>query len=337
MKCIVLAQKDHPSWKEEDEYRGIPIQRFNFNAILETRDVKKIGPIKEYLDWAANVFQPDIVYLNTLFWGSAFVFLLFRRLFQIPVILTIHAPYFEEGIPPLMEQICREADWICCGSKWGSSVMEKRLPSMRERFKTIYYGISWPKEEPAPPPFSPPTLLLLGRLSVEKGFDVAIEAFSLLKKSGSPALLLIVGDGPYRPALETLVAELNLTPFVRFAGAVLNADIPLFLNRASFVVIPSHFEAFGLVAVESMQMGRAVIASNVGGLPEIVSDPERGVLVPPRNPVALYRAMASFLDQPQEIVNRGVRAREWIRERFTLTENLDQYEALFEEAILCSR
>lgn len=337
-QCMVVAQKYHLNWEDKEFYQGIPIKKFPFNEMIKNRDLKSLRPIKESLEEIAKEFQPDILYLNTLGNGSAFVFLLFHKIFRASTVLTVHSPYFEEDVygnkvPLLVEQICSQVDQICCASKWGLSIMEKFLPLHKEKMKMIYYGISGPSIQPVSLPFSPPVILLLGRLSSEKGFEVGIEAFSLLRKSGSNAKLIIAGEGDERPFLEHLIDKLGLREVTQFTGGLTRDEVYAAINRSTFVVMPSHFEGFGLVALEAMQMGRAVIASDVGGLPEIVSHGERGLLVPRQNPVALCLAMQDLLDVPEETVQMGKRAREWALKTYLLKENVDQYEALFEECL----
>ena len=255
----------------------------------------------------------------------------------MPVIITVHAPYYPEGIPPLVEQICDSVDWIYCASNWGLSAMEKVLPQHKNKMGMIYYGLSLPTLEPTPLPFSPPTVLLLGRLSSEKGFEIGIEAFSLLKKSGSNARLLIAGEGDERPFLEYLVNRLDVRAYTQFTGNIPRQDEGVYsvINQSTFVVMPSNFEAFGLVALESMRMGRPVIASNVGGLPEIVLDNERGLLVPPNDPIAFFEAMKKLLDHPKSTLEMGIKARTWGTKTFLLQENLDRYERLFQDSHSC--
>ncbi len=330
--CSVLAHQDRPSWQEDETYKGISIKRFNFNEILE-KELKNIRPMKEHLEWIVREFQPDIVYLNALWGGGAFIFLLFRSMLRMPVVATVHAPYYGDAIPPLVKQICSQIDRICCGSKWGFSVMERLIPSLKSRLRQIYYGISVPEIPPSPLPFSPPIILALGRLVAEKGFDTAIVAFSHLKKRGSNAQLIVAGSGPERPALENLIERLGLGESVQFTGQVTIDEVPSLINRATFVVMPSYLEAFGLVALESMRMQRPVIASNVGGLPEIVSDRETGLLVPPKDPIALCKAMEVLLGQPGELTKMGIRARKWAMETYLLEKNVTQYEELFGELI----
>lgn len=334
-RCLVLVERDHPGMKEEELFRGISIRRCEFNAIVKNRELKKMGAIRQLLQEIADDFDPDILYLNTLNNGSAFAFLLFHKLFRAAKIVTVHAPYYEHFIPPLVLQICEQVDWVCCASRWGREVMKRLLPPLKNPLKEISYGLSMPNISPSPIPFSPPIILLLGRLSSEKGFETAIAAFDLLKQNGSNALLWIAGSGPERPFLEHLVKQARLEYAVRFTGEILRDGdrVAEMINQATFVVMTSYLEAFGLVALEAMQMGRPVIASNVGGLPEIVAPGQRGLLVPPRDPQSLFQAMQRLLENPEEILQMGKCARQWALQNYRLEDHIHHYEELFKECL----
>lgn len=330
--CIVVAQRDHSGMKEEEIYEGILIRRFDFNSIIKSRELKLLHSIKEYLDWVVNEFQPDAIYLNTLGNGSAFVFLLFRKLFQMLTVATVHAPYYGEALPSLVEQICLSVDQVCCASKWGYREMSRLLPTIQHKLKMIPYGLSLPSLQPSLLVF--PVILFLGRLSSEKGFEVGLEAFALLRSRGIKAQLIITGEGDERPFLEALVQKLGMGNFVEFTGGILRDNEAVFslINRAAFVVMPSHFEAFGLVALESMRMGRPVIASDVGGLPEIVSDRETGLLVPEGSVSLFASAMQTLLEHTRKTIEMGARARKWAMNSYLLEDNVRQYESLFYES-----
>jgi glycogen(starch) synthase len=211
--------------------------------------------------------------------------------------------------------------------------MKKFLPWHKDKFRVVHVGISTPKIKASPLCFSPPIILLLGRLSSEKGFDTAIQAFSLLKNKGSKAELLIAGEGAERPYLEHLVNKLELTNSTKFTGRLSreNNEIYSAIDRATFVVMPSHFEAFGLVALEAMQMKRPVIASNVGGLPEFISNGKTGLLVSSRDPTAFFQAMQNLLENPKKTITMGENARKSVIGKFTIEQNIIEYEALFEK------
>ncbi|MGH9165917.1 MAG: glycosyltransferase, partial [Acidimicrobiales bacterium] len=126
---------------------------------------------------------------------------------------------------------------------------------------------------PSPPPSDGP-VLAVGRLVPEKGFDVLIRAAAI---AGKP--VVIVGDGDQRAALEALAAETEAD--VTFAGSVAPAALADHYRAARLVAVPSRREGFGLVAAEAAAAGRAVVASAVGGLVDVVQPGGNGVLVAP--------------------------------------------------------
>ena len=95
---------------------------------------------------------------------------------------------------------------------------------------------------------------------------------------------------------------MGLNNSVRFTGELSRKEVPLVINQATFVVMNSLIEAFGLVAVESMQMQRPVIASAVGGLIEVISDRKTGLLIPPQDSLALCLAMQELINCPEQTI-----------------------------------
>lgn len=326
--CLVLTPKGDPDEKDEEIYKGISIRRFDFKSILFNLG-GSFSSVRSYLDWVLKSFQPDIVHLNTCLGESAIMFSMLRNIFSIPVILTMHAPHFGGKMLSIVKKICNQADQICCVSQWVLREIGELIPEIKNKLNLIYNGLPLFKVAPTPLSFFPPIILLIGRLSPEKGFKSAIEAFSLFKKEEPSAKLLIAGDGIEYEALLKQVNELQLENEVEFIGRLNREEIPHTINRASLVVIPSYFESFGLAALEAMQMGRPVIASNVGGLPEIVSSPEVGSLVPPKNPDALYKAIRDVFLQPERAKQMGEKGRKIATEYFTIDQNVTRYEALY--------
>lgn len=332
-QCLVIAQKEFPAVKDEEIYQGIPIHRFDFKGVILNRGIVTFGSVKKSLEELLSKFRPDIVHVNTCIGPGVIVFSMLRSLFLAPVVLTIHSPHYGNGVFLTVGRICSQADRIGCVSKWVIHETEKHLPQIKEKLRLIYNGLPLFEIPPTPLCFSPPVLLILGRLAPEKGFKSAIEAVSLLRKNGCLAKLIIAGDGIDRPALHCLVKELGLDDAVEFTGSLQRDEIPHVINRASLVLIPSYFESFGLVALEAMQMGRPVIASNIGGLPEIITDSGLGCLVPPKDPEALRRAIQDLLNQPQKAIAMGKRARQYAMENFTMRQNATHYEQLYRELV----
>jgi D-inositol-3-phosphate glycosyltransferase len=148
--------------------------------------------------------------------------------------------------------------------------------------------------------------LFVGRIEPLKGIDTIIQATRLLCDQ-NPALadeltVAIVGGSPWVAQLDTEMArlqamrtELGLERTVRFVGARQQSVLPDFYSAADVVLMPSHYESFGMVGLEAMSCGAPVIAANVGGLAHLVKDGKTGFLVPPRAPGALAERMNLLL------------------------------------------
>ncbi len=255
-----------------------------------------------------------------------------KSAFQVPIVLTVHAPFFYEATEsPLISQVISSAHAVACVSNWVLQELEKQVPAAKSKCKLIYNGLSLPALAPSLPKFTPPIFLLLGRFTSEKGFATAIDAFALLKKRGSSARLWIAGAGEDLPSLERLASTLELGEEARFIGEVKREDVPALISQVTCVLVPSYFETFGLVILEAMQMQRSVIASRVGGIPEVLLDQETGLLVPPQDPTALAYAMEKLLAQPEEMIQMGIKGRKRAMENFTLDKNGSEYETIYKE------
>jgi len=159
----------------------------------------------------------------------------------------------------------------------------------------------------------PPEVLYAGRLSKEKGVLELVEA--------SPGLnLVVVGDGPLRAQV----------PQAR--GFVPNDELQRLYARAAVVVCPSRREGFGMSCLEAMAQGRPVVASDVGGLKDLVVHGETGLLVPPGDPVALRAAIVQLLGDRDLRGRLGTAARERVRERFSWKTVTDATVAAYHDA-----
>jgi N-acetyl-alpha-D-glucosaminyl L-malate synthase BshA len=153
----------------------------------------------------------------------------------------------------------------------------------------------------------------------------AVRALAQVRASHN-ALLVLIGDGPERRAVETLVGELGLAAYVRFLG--LMPRVSELLARADLFLLPSQTESFGLAALEALASGVPVVASAVGGLPEVVRDGVTGVLVPPAQPGELARAISALLGDEARRSAMARAARTDALERFAPEPAIDRYERL---------
>lgn len=168
----------------------------------------------------------------------------------------------------------------------------RRLGIPPSRLHVIPNGIH--VAERAAPPRTPASgctrLLYLGRLSAEKDPANLLRAVSELAKGGLPVQLTMAGDGPHRPAVERLIADLGLQPVVRLAGFV--ADVMPLLAASDILVNPSRTECMPNSVLEAMWAGVPVVATDVGGVSEMIRDEVDGLLCRPCDPSALARKVA---------------------------------------------
>jgi glycosyltransferase involved in cell wall biosynthesis len=175
-----------------------------------------------------------------------------------------------------------------------------------------------------------PTILLLGRISKEKGHAVLLEALRILRARRLYPIAIFAGDGPLEGELKATCDATGLSAQVRFLGY--RTDVPTLFAAANLVVLPSFSEGLPLVAIEALAAARALVATNVDGIPEIVRDNETGLLVPPNDPAALAEAIARVL-QDAALANRlGTRGRVFAEANFDvrvqIERTMEQYREL---------
>lgn len=174
---------------------------------------------------------------------------------------------------------------------------------------------------------SAPLVGIVARLHPVKGHRFFLEAAREVLQQRPDVRFLIVGDGPLRPSLEELAAQLGIAGQVTFTGFV--EDIPSIMSELQLLVISSLWEGFGLTAVEAMALGVPVVSSEAGGLPEVILHGETGLLVPPANSTALARGIIWMMDHPEAVVEMTKRAGAAVRENFTAAAMARRTEELY--------
>lgn len=180
----------------------------------------------------------------------------------------------------------------------------------------------------APPSPVRGRVLFLGRLAPQKRPDVALRAFARLRELVPDATLDFVGDGSLRPELDRLAASLGVGDAVRFLGT--RGDVPALLAGASCFVLTSDYEGCPLTVLEAMAAGVPVVATAVGGVPELVSE-RTGVLVPAADIEATAHALAGVLGDEPSARRLGDAAREEARSRFSVDRMVAETLALYDE------
>ena len=139
-------------------------------------------------------------------------------------------------------------------------------------------------------------IMFIGRLHPVKGLEYLIKAMELLKDKNKNAGLVLVGSGEEKEYLEILSRELDLEKDIRFLGSVTSEEIPHFMMASDVFVLPSLSEGFPNVILEAMACGLPIVATKVGGLPEIIEDSENGFLIAPKNPRQIAEKILLLLE-----------------------------------------
>jgi glycosyltransferase involved in cell wall biosynthesis len=176
---------------------------------------------------------------------------------------------------------------------------------------------------------------VIARLEPEKGHPTLIDAWPQVLAAVPKARLLIVGEGSRREALEEQVATLGLEGFVIFTGR--RDDVPAVTAALDVAVLPSYREAQGLSILEAMALSRPVVASNVGGIPEMVEDGRTGLLVPPHDSGALAAAVTRLLQDHPYADLLGRAGHDLVHERFCVELMVRAVESIYDEAVVEER
>jgi len=303
-------------------------------------------------------YKPDVVQLHTMFELSPSVFLALKK---VPTVLTIHGP--EAFTPSLLmwylptrvfkdhshhrEQLTfegllhyfyhrylttslyrvgmRNID-VVVASHYMQKLMEKDGISTT----CIPHGIPLLDEKPLP---DNETIAFAGRLEKFKGVDNLLRAMPDILRERPKARLLIAGDGSYRKEFEKIAHELKIIDNVEFLGHLSGAEVRSLYEKSVMLVVPSIWpEAFGKVGIEAMSVGRPVIASNVGGVSDWLTDGETGYLVPPGQPEALSKVVIELLSDRKKLERMAIAARKR-SEDFSLDRYTDRMIEFYEKVI----
>lgn len=324
------GERDLPA---HDDFQGIPAHRLRFEEALSSRDPARIAGMRGQVMDVLRTFRPDLVHLH-LTDASVLFHLLTRTAHPCPMLLSLRVTLEGElnRAESLLFKALSAADWITANSAAVLAGLHEQLPATASRSSVVLNALDPSPLAPTPLPFSPPVLLLLGRVVRDKGFDLALEALPAILRRHPQARLVVAGAGPALPELQALSRSAGLEEQVRFLGWVEPEQVAALINTATLVLVPSRWrEAFGLVALQAASQARPVVAARVGGLPEVVADGETGLLVPKEEPAALAEAVLRLLAEPELAIRLGEQGRRRASERFGWETHLDAFSRLYRQ------
>ncbi|HXY65271.1 MAG TPA: glycosyltransferase family 4 protein [Mycobacterium sp.] len=272
-------------------------------------------------------WRPDVVHAHD--WLVAHPAVALSEFYDVPIVSTIHATEagrhsgwvsgsLSRQVHAVESWLVRESDsLITCSASMCDEITDLFGPGLAE-ITVIRNGI-----DAARWPFAsrrrrsgPAELLFVGRLEYEKGVHDAIAALPRIRRAHPGTTLTIAGEGTQQSWLVEQARKHRVLKATRFVGRLDHDELLAALHRADAAVLPSHYEPFGLVALEAAAAGTPLVTTNIGGLGEAVINGETGMSCPPRDVTRLAKAVGAVLDDPAAAARRARAARERLTSDF---------------------
>jgi glycosyltransferase involved in cell wall biosynthesis len=346
-----------------DELEGVQIRRFrldlpddlNYGKVAQSKvgwlgRLKRLTAMKTYLTGqyraileASREFKPDVLHGHWAIPTGPAIVAAARRL-RVPSFITMHGGdvYVNEAegynfptrwyVRPILKWTLRNATGLTAIS---DDCIEHALRAGAERdhISLIMNGADLRRFSPvadAPRPFGPKMIFACRQLFPRKGIRFLISAAAQLRARHPELQLLIAGDGFERPELEKQAADLGIGAVTKFLGWTANADLPQYFRACAVSVIPSLEEGFGIPAAEAMGCEVPVVASDAGGLPEVVDNGVTGLVVPKGDAAALAQAIDKLLSDPELSHRMGKAGRVRALARFDWARSAEKFVELYQ-------
>jgi glycosyltransferase involved in cell wall biosynthesis len=326
-----------------------------FAAALEARDiaVDRVAEVDSRWDWRGMLgtwrglrrAKPDVLHVHHV-WPAADRYLAsLASAAGVPHLVVTEHIVGQSHSPAqrtLKRRELEAADVVTtvCGAVADALVAD--LGVARDRLRVVPNGADLPDEDVEWPIARGlraeigasglrPLWVCAGRLEEQKGQDVLIDALAEVRRRGLEFYAVFAGDGELRDALEKRAATRGLDPLVRFVGQV--EELGPLLLAADAVVMPSRWEGLPLTLLEALARARPVIATAVGGVPEVVEDGVEGRLVPAGDATALANALEDFHRRPDVAQRLGREGARRVREAYTWERVVESFEAVYDEVL----
>jgi glycosyltransferase involved in cell wall biosynthesis len=310
----------------------IPAHRVSFFE-RPKRSLTSLLSLGREIGRQVDAFEPDIIHAHSTFAGAVTRLMYGWRKKRPAIVYCPHGWVFDVRASSWKQRLMERAERLMSGlcdivvaiSEY-EAIQGRRIGIGNDRIRVVLNGLRLIAPEAVPAKWQDDRLkiLFVGRLDLQKGFDVLVE--SILPLSEKVALR-VIGEAVLTDGTRPAMAFRN----IEYLGWQNESQIQGHLAVADVVVMPSRWEGFGLVAIEAMRAGRAVIASRVGGLPEVVVDGETGILIPPDDAAALRAALLSY--EREALARFGVNGRRYFEERFTIERTHSVVMSLYREVV----
>ena len=314
--------------------RGIPFypNLYLYNGLNPFKGIKVMRSIRE----AVRTFKPDMVSLHSSaagFWGRVAL----RN--NIPTLFTAHGWAFTQGAPLMRKIVAIIAEKITsrwCGAIVCVSANDRNLAlkyhiAPRRKVVLIHNGVEIPHHKAHEPRHHGIRIVFVGRLSEPKRPIWLLEAYAELEKKVKDASKIhIIGEGEQREELEVYIHQHGLENSVILHGALPRSEVLEELDASDIFVLLSRYEGFPRSILEAMAAGLPVIASDVGGVREALSD-DAGIIIKRGDKKALVTALGTLITHSEERIKMGERAYRRASKQFSLDEMMQKTYSLYKD------
>jgi glycogen synthase len=325
---VVLLTRSHPSTPEDADFAGVRVLRCDAEMPwIESRSdhgsIATVGIAQAAsanhslvnLCGLLNDWRPNIVHAHD--WQVAWAADVCARRFDVPLITTFHGTERSRHgghLPPGESMDINSVEWWLAFRSAriiaGTRLMSREIASGFELDPALIHRIPngidttwWTSGERSEPAIdgdaSGPVVLTWGRVQFEKGFQVLARAMTLLRQRVPGITCLIAGRGSYIPELQSQIDIEGVSDIVTLMGYVSDPELRELIHQSTCVVIPSLYEPFGVVGLEALAAGAALIVANTGGLAELAGGTGAALLFEPGNTVELADRIEELITSPE--------------------------------------
>jgi glycosyltransferase involved in cell wall biosynthesis len=327
--------------------RGFPVTAFRFTDLDYDRKLRSVGQLRVQVAELAQLvrrLRPSIVHcmlpVACVTGGIA------SRLARVPLLVTSRRSLgcYKEGRFVLRQLENMVNHWAAAVVANSTAVMDDTVSREwidRRKLRVIYNGVRVPEARPGKgwrevtgTPIDGPAVCLVANFFPYKGHRDFIAAASIVAREMPAVKFILVGNGKLRREIERQVAGLGLEQRMIFLG--IRPDSVGIMALSDVVALSSYEEGFPNVVLEAMAAGRPVVATRVGGVPEVVEDGLTGLLVPQRDPAGMAAAILHLLRNKAAAEEMGRRGLERVKREFSMRKMVQSYEELYSD-LLCAR
>lgn len=298
-------------------------------------DRGKLSYLTRSFDAASEVksFKPDLVHVHYAggfsLWGLAARF--------NPMLVSVWGSDVVDlprkyNYRPVVRKVLSKATHISATSRMLAEVTRELVPGVGDKLSVIPFGVELPNPLEYPPPNPLKLCFIKGTKSVY-GPEVLLQAIAKARQSIPDLQLSWAGSVDMTERQKALIRDLQMENCINVVGFVPHDNIFKFLSDHHLMIMPSLKEAFGVAVLEASAAGRAAIASNVGGVPEVLVDGKTGLLIPPNDPDRLAEAIIKLANDRELMKSLGENGRRFVEDNFAWSKSLDMMSDLYERLI----